>query len=77
MQFSPQPGRSRFGAPFNKEHESIFDEFANTVFENQSAVALQVIVSKYLPKKAEGKPPLFLTRTNTKPRFLTISESGN
>src|SRR5665648_196365 len=55
-----QTGRSRFGAPFCKEHATHFQEYAHPVFENQKALELfRFMFPKNYQRRVEGKPVLY------------------
>jgi len=55
-----QTGRLRFGAPFCKEHAAHFHEYAQPVFENQTAQNLyQYMHPQTYRKKVENKHILY------------------
>ena len=55
-----QSGRSRFGAPFCKEHSIHYHEYAHPVFENKRAFDLfKFMFPKSFQKNVEGKLVLF------------------
>ncbi len=55
-----QTGRSKFGAPFYKEHAAHFNEYASPVFENPTAQNLfKYMYPKTYQKKVEGNRVLY------------------
>jgi len=63
-----QTGRSRFGAPFCKEHAAHFPEYAHPVFENPKALGLfRFMFPKNYQRGVEGKQILYFDTYKHKP----------